>query len=143
MAHVSGRLLNSEKLQKYLSANSLSSVISSSGICFWVCAKRLTSRVTLQYMLSMSARVRKSTMPWLNRSSDSSLICWASCQSSRRVRGFRLSQISYMSFTSWRASGEGSKFSSIRGREAVSSTCMMSSDWWADSDRPLSVIRFG
>ena len=83
-AYVSGRLWNSEKLQKYLSANSLSSDISSSGICFCVCANKVDFTCDAQYMLSMSARVRKSTMPWLNRSSDSSLICWASCQSSRR-----------------------------------------------------------
>ena len=74
----SGNDWNSEKLQKYLSANSLSKPFNSSGICFNRLAIELISRHTLQYIRSISARVLRSTMPCSNRSRASSRICSAS-----------------------------------------------------------------
>ena len=63
MAHESLRLWKSEKLQKYLSARSLSMFMSSSGMCFRFFARALISWHTLQYIASISARVFRSTMP--------------------------------------------------------------------------------
>ena len=94
IAQASGSDWNSEKLQKYLSASSLSRPFSSSGVCFNDLASEFISRHTLQYIRSISARVLRSTKPCSNRSSASSRICSASCQSSNIVRGLRLSQMS-------------------------------------------------
>ena len=143
MAQLSGRLWKSEKLQKYLSASSLSSPRSSSGMCFMCFARLLISWHTLQYMASISALVLRSTMPCEKSSKASSRICSASCQSSSILRGFRLSQISYRSFTNWWSSSLASNSSGISGSEAVSSTSMTSTEWCAERERPLSVIRLG
>ena len=99
IAQLSGSDWNREKLQKYLSASSLSRPFNSSGTCFRDLVRLLTSWHTLQYIRSISARVLRSTIPCEKSSRASSLICSASCQSSSIVRGFMLSQISYKSFT--------------------------------------------
>ena len=94
IAHESGREWKREKLQKYLSARSLSSERNSSGTCFmeWTCA--FISRAMAQYMRSISARVRRSSMPCEKRSRASSRICCASCQFSRMLRRLMLHHIS-------------------------------------------------
>ena len=143
IAQLSGNDWKSEKLQKYLSARSLSIFLSSSGTCFNCFVRVLISLQMLQYMPSISARVFRSTMPWANKSSASSRICSASCQSSKIERGLRLSQISYKSFTNWWSVSVGSNSSDILGNDAVSSTSITNTEWWAANERPLSVIMFG
>ena len=143
IAQASGNDWKSEKLQKYLSANSLSRPFSSSGTCLKLFDIELISRHTLQYIRSISARVLRSTRPCSNRSRASSRICSASCQSSNIVRGLRLSQMSYRSFTSLCEFSLGSYSSGISGSDAVSSTSITSTEWCADSERPLSVMRLG
>ena len=143
MAQLSGSDWKMEKLQKYLSASSLSSPRSSSGTCFMPCARVFISWHTLQYMLSISALVLRSTMPCEKSSRASSRICSASCQSSSIVLGLRLSHISYRSFTSWWSDSLASNSSGISGRDAVSSTSMISTEWWAARLRPLSVMMLG
>ena len=143
IAHESGSDWKSEKLQKYLSASSLSRFMSSSGVCLRCFARMFISWHTLQYMLSISARVLRSTSPCVKRSRHSSLICSASCQSSSIDLGLRLSQMSYRSLTSWWLSVSGSYSSGISGSDAVSSTSMTSTEWCAVSDLPLSVMMLG
>ena len=139
----SGRLWKSEKLQKYLSARSLSSPLNSSGICFIPRVSPLISWQTLQYIASISARVFKLIMPCAKRSRLSSRICSASCQSSSMVFGVRLHHISYKSLTNLWSVGFASNSSGITGNDAAPSTSSTRTEWWAARERPLSVMILG
>ena len=85
---------NSEKLQKYLSGIILVMVFISSGGCFIDAAISAASLAIDQNSFSIMALDRMSNSPRLKRSSASSRICSASCQLSKRVWLFRLSQMS-------------------------------------------------
>ena len=143
IAQESGSDWNSEKLQKYLSASSLDNPRNSSGACFKPAAIWLISRVIDQYRRSICARVFRSTIPWLNKSNASSLICCASCHASNILFWFSESQIPYNSCTNSCASGAISSSSSHSGKVAVSRTSKMRTEWCAVNARPLSVMIFG
>ena len=140
---MSGSDWNNEKLQKYLSARSLSIPRNSSGTCFIDFVSDMTSLHTLQYMDSISALVRRSTIPMAKRLNASSCICSASCQSSSMERWSILHHISYNSLTSWWSPSFASNSSGISGSEVLPRTSITNTLWCADNERPLSVIRLG
>src|SRR5690554_4090434 len=93
IAQESGKDWNNEKLQKYLSGNKLDNCRSSSGACLLRLMEKFISRAMEKYNSSTCARVFKSSNPKLNRSSDSSRICCASCHASSIRGGVSVSQM--------------------------------------------------
>ena len=115
----------------------------SSGACFIPPASSPTSRAMLQKSFSIWARVRRSSKPRLNKSSASSRICRASCQLSNILVWSRRSHILYSSLDNSWAFSLNSSLSRHTGSCVVSSTSNISMEWWAVSERPLSVIMLG